>query len=170
MWKVRGHLALFLNILFGDFQVLTDPQNIRHVLKRLLVDMPNPVDKPKGTNCIWKLKKAESKEQISSDPHWYPFLELSKYVRTELSPSVSMIMSTVSLSMSTGFPQIHKPLVQGIVVGPIANPVILLSRRLERKDFPVRCGPAMEATAIYILGVWYFFVLNAIKHLGSLLS
>lgn len=59
-----------------------------------------------------------------------------------------MITKTVSWSISIGFPQIHNPLVQGMVVGPMAKPDILLSRRFDRKDFPVRCGPAIEATAI----------------------
>lgn len=96
--------------------------------------------------------------------------KLKNYLRTELSPSVSIIISTESLSISTGLPHIHKPFVQGMVVGPIANPVILFSKRLERKDLPVRWGPAIEATAIYdFYVIWYFFVLNAIKHLGSLL-
>jgi hypothetical protein len=82
-----------------------------------------------------------------------------------------MIIRTESLSMSTGFPQIQRPFVQGIVVGPIANPVILLSNRLDRKDLPVRCGPAIEATAIYCnYNVRYFFILNAVEYLGSLLG
>ena len=59
-----------------------------------------------------------------------------------------MITRTVSWSISTGFPQIQSPLVQGIVVGPIAKPVILFNKRFDKKDFPVLWGPAIEATAI----------------------
>ena len=53
--------------------------------------------------------------------------------------------------MSRGLPQIHKPFVHGMVVGPIAKPVIRFSNLLLRKDFPVRWGPATDATAIYHL-------------------
>lgn len=68
-------------------------------------------------------------------------------------------MRTESWSMSTGFPQIQSPLVHGIVVGPIANPVIRFNSRLERNDFPVLWGPAMEATAIYIKKCFTFLFL-----------
>ena len=60
-----------------------------------------------------------------------------KLLRTELRPSVSIIIRTESSSNYKGFPQIHKPFVQGMVVGPIANPVILFNSRFERNDFPV---------------------------------
>jgi len=50
-----------------------------------------------------------------------------------------------------GYPQIHNPFVQGIVVGPIANPVILFNNRLDRKDLPVLCGPATAAIATYLI-------------------
>ena len=58
------------------------------------------------------------------------------------------MIRTESASKSKGFPQIQRPLVQGIVVGPIANPVILFKSLFERNDFPVLWGPAMDATAI----------------------
>jgi len=69
-------------------------------------------------------------------------------LRTELSPYVSIIISTVSGSISRGLPHIQSPFVQGIVLGPIANPVILLRSRLDRNDFPDLCGPATLAIAI----------------------
>jgi len=37
--------------------------------------------------------------------------------------------------------------VQGIVVGPIANPLYLLRILLARKDLPVLCGPAIVRIA-----------------------
>jgi hypothetical protein len=74
--------------------------------------------------------------------------KIKHYLRTEFNPYVSMIIRTVYASMSNGFPQIQSPFVQGIVLGPIANPVILFNNLFERKDFPDLCGPATLATAI----------------------
>lgn len=62
---------------------------------------------------------------------------ITRILRTEFKPYVSMIMRTESESRSKGFPQIHSPLVQGIVVGPIAKPVILFSSRFDKNDLPV---------------------------------
>ncbi len=64
---------------------------------------------------------------------------------------MSMMMSIVSSLTSIGYPQIHSPFVHGMVLGPIANPVILLSSRFERKLLPERCGPATVATAICLV-------------------
>lgn len=93
------------------------------------------------------------------------FISLSKiilFIRTELSPYVSMIIKTVYWSMSKGFPQIQSPFVQGIVLGPIANPVILFRSLFERKDFPDLWGPATLATAIWFsmikLCTFLFFI------------
>lgn len=52
----------------------------------------------------------------------------------------------------------------------MANPVILLSNRLDKKDLPVLCGPATEATAIWLLWQKYFFVFNSIENLRCLLG
>jgi hypothetical protein len=38
--------------------------------------------------------------------------------------------------MSKGLPHIRSPFVQGIVLGPIANSVILFNSLLDRNDFP----------------------------------
>lgn len=57
------------------------------------------------------------------------------------------MIRTVSSLIFIGYPQIHIPFVHGIVEGPIANPVILLSRRLDRNDLPDLCGPATDAIA-----------------------
>jgi hypothetical protein len=38
--------------------------------------------------------------------------------------------------MSKGLPHIHNPFVQGIVLGPIANPVIRFNSLLDKNDFP----------------------------------
>ena len=69
-------------------------------------------------------------------------------LRTEFRPSVSIIIKTVSSLTGTGSPQIQIPFVHGIVLGPIAKPDIRFNNRLERKDFPERCGPATVAIAI----------------------
>jgi hypothetical protein len=71
---------------------------------------------------------------------------------------VSIIISTVSSLTATGSPQIQSPLVQGIVLGPIANPDIRFSSLLERKDFPDLCGPATVAIEILINdGILFYF-------------
>lgn len=80
------------------------------------------------------------------------------------------MIRTESWSISTGFPHIQRPFVHGMVVGPMANPVILFNKRLERKDLPVLCGPAIEATAICVNFGRYFFIFDAIENLSGLLS
>lgn len=62
---------------------------------------------------------------------------------------MSIMIRTVSSLILIGSPQIHSPFVQGIVVGPIANPVILLRSLFDRNDFPVLCGPATAAIATF---------------------
>jgi hypothetical protein len=69
-------------------------------------------------------------------------------LRTEFKPYVSIITKTVSSVSSIGSPQIQIPFVHGIVLGPIAKPVIRFKRRFDKKLFPERCGPATVATAI----------------------
>lgn len=59
------------------------------------------------------------------------------------------MMMIAEFSRTIGCDQIQIPFVQGTVVGPIANPVMRLSRRLARKLFPVLCGPAIVTTDIW---------------------
>lgn len=122
------------------------------------------------TSYKWRPKREELRVKIFLNPRSHLFLFLWFVLRTEFNPSVSMMIKTVSSLILIGYPQIHKPFVQGIVVGPMANPVILFSNRLERNDLPVLCGPATAAIATYtIMPMQYFFIPDRIrvKHLMS---
>lgn len=121
------------------------------------------------TSYKWRQKREELRGKIFLNPRSHLFLFLWFVLRTEFNPSVSMMINTVSSLILIGYPQIHKPFVQGIVVGPIANPVILFSNRLERNDLPVLCGPATAAMATYTITMQYFFIPDCIrvKHLMS---
>ena len=86
---------------------------------------------------------------------YIPFFIITA-IRTELRPYVSIMINTVSSLISIGSPHIHRPFVQGTVLGPIANPVILFNNLLDKKDFPDLCGPATVATAI-LISWWILF-------------
>jgi hypothetical protein len=134
-------------VIRTNANVLTNSEYIRHILKCFLIYMPNS-----RIRSTLRIVYEDRREQNRKGEYFQVNIYISLFsygfkIRTEFSPSVSIMIRTVSSLILIGSPQIHKPFVQGIVVGPIANPFILLSNRLERKDFPVLCGPAIAAIA-----------------------